>query len=255
MTEVLDLHAAEAPAWFISQERSVEAEGSVGGARPAGRDRDPAMDGRPPQEQAGRVHLLLGCSIARGAGLRVSEEDMLINRARSGETWRRLEEHVGRDLQRWRGASAAFGLQLGRVIIWLTGNEAYDRHTGHNRLHGEDCGPLEGTIRRVLDTVRRMAAPVVLGPLPRFVNDRLLPWEHTAAYKLDRKVREAAEEGGDEFRSLGKSLTKKQRRRHVVLEDCREWFATDGIHLSPAGYRKVAQAGLFPKWLLVRDSE
>ena len=95
--------------------------------------------------------------------------------------------------------------------------------------------------------MRAVSAPVLLGALPRFYVDRLWAWEDTAAYLLDRKVCEAAHVG--EFVSLGKSLTKKLCRKHVLVDDCERWFLQDGIHLSPSGYAKVSQVEKFPQWL------
>ena len=62
-----------------------------------------------------------------------------------------------------------------------------------------------------------VSEPVVLGPLNRFCVDLLLPWEHTASYKLDRKEKEAAEEKEASFISLGKTLTKRLCSHVVVV--------------------------------------
>ena len=198
------------------------------------------------------MHLLLGCSIARDAGLKAGE-DLILNRALGGNTWKRAADTIQHDLEIWETAAAAFGLERGRVVFWFSGNEAYDRRTGCNRLNEEPRGPLESTIAYVVNTaVQNQGRPLILGPLPRFGIDRMLPWEHTAAYKLDRKVKEVANEA--EFVSLGKALTKKLRRRHVIVEECRDWFRTDGVHLSREGYHKVAQVALFPGWLAVNSN-
>ena len=62
----------------------------------------------------------------------------------------------------------------------------------------------------------------------------MLPWEHTAAYRLDRKVKESAAKG--EFVSLGKSFTTKMNKRHVVLDKVQAWFRRDGVHLTREDY-------------------
>ena len=70
---------------------------------------------RPPpvrDESTGTIHLLLGCSIALGARLTVAVDDMLLNRARGGSTWRRLADGLERDLWHWRRAAAAFGMRV-----------------------------------------------------------------------------------------------------------------------------------------------
>ena len=141
-------------------------------------------------------------------------------------------------------------MSRGQVIIWLSGNEAYDRHTGRNLLAGVPWGDMEAVIASVLARVRQVATPVVLGPLPRIYADRLTLWEDTPAYMLDRKVRATARCG--EFISLGKSLTKKMRGRHTVVDDCAQWFSADGVHLSRAGYTKLSLSTQFPPWVVMK---
>ena len=210
--------------------------------------------GRHGKAPPGRVHLLMGCSVARDAGIGVEEGDLVFNNARGGNTWAKVARDLAGDLRLWREAAEAFQMDLGQIIIWLSGNEAYDRDTGENLMNEAPRGLHEAVIRGVLAEVRAVAQPVVLGPLARIWVDLLLPWEHTAAYKLDRKVKESAEAEGATFISLGKTLTRKLRGRHVVVEECRPWYERDGIHLSRAGYRKVAGAELFPSWLTVNSN-
>ena len=224
--------------------------------------RDPNPDGLgvkvpkgdPGKAPPGRIHLLLGCSIARDAGIGVEDGDLVLNRAIGGNTWAKVSSSLDEDLRLWREAADVFGMELGRVVIWLSGNEAYDRLTGLNLMNDAPRGQLEAIIRGVLSSLGAVSEPVVLGPLARFWVDRLLPWEHTASYKLDRKEKEAAEEEEASFISLGKTLTKKLRGRHVVVEECRQWYQSDGVHLTREGYRKVAGAELFPSWLTVNNN-
>lgn len=224
--------------------------------------RDPNPDGLgvkvpkgdPEKAPPGRIHLLLGCSIARDAGIGVEDGDLVLNRAIGGNTWAKVSSSLDEDLRLWREAADVFGMERGRVVIWLSGNEAYDRLTGLNLMNDAPRGQLEAIIRGVLAAVGAVSEPVVLGPLARFWVDRLLPWEHTASYKLDRKEKEAAEEEEASFISLGKTLTKKLRGRHVVVEECRQWYQSDGVHLTREGYRKVAGAELFPSWLTVNNN-
>ena len=228
----------------------------VGSASSSSGDLNPGEAGRIPLRMLhppGQMHLLLGCSIARDAGLEArDQDDMVLNLAVGGNTWAKVAGHLDGDLRTWREAAASFGRELGKVILWLSGNEAYDRETGANLLIDAPRGPLEAIIQGVLHAVRAVASPVVLGPLPRFWVDRMLPWEHTAAYALDRKEKEAAT--AEEFCSLGKSFTTKMKKRHVILDKARAWFRRDGIHLTREGYLKVAATGVFPAWLRVDDS-
>ena len=237
MADVLEVVDADASAWLAQQ----DAGRSLGSG-----DYLPTPAAQPAPPLPGVMHLLLGCSVARDARLRVAAPDLILNRARGGNTWQRVAARLEDDLGAWRRAAASLGMTRGRVIIWLSGNEAYDRQTGANRLAGVPRGDLEDAIRAVLTAVRAVSTPVLLGALPRFFMDRLLPWEHTAAYLPDRKVCEVAD--ADEFISMGKSLTKKLGKRHVVVDDCARWFGDDGLHLSPAGYAKVSLVKKLPQW-------
>ena len=236
-SDVLDVVDAEASAWLAQQ----QASGSGDQPQPTPVD----QSARPPPA----MHLLLGCSVARDARLRVEAPGIILNLARRGNTWQKVAAHLDEDLDAWRRAAASIRMRCGWVVIWLSGNEAYDRHTGANLLADVSGRELEDTIRGVATRVREVSKLVLLGPLPRFYVDRLWIWEATAAYLLDRKVCEAALPG--EFVSLGKSLTKKLGGKHTLVDDCEGWFQPDRIHLSGAGYRKVSQVRKFPQWLRV----
>ena len=45
---------------------------------------------------------------------------------------------------------------------------------------------------------------------------------------------------------LGSALTHKMGRSRHGLVGCERWFESDGIHLSPEGYAKPADAAAFP---------
>ena len=202
------------------------------------------------------MHMLVGCSIARDSRMEVAGDDLLINMAKGAETWPKLKRKLPRLIGEWRRAARAFGVPLGSVIFWLSGNDAYEKDTGRNvflTMPTREVEELEHTIVETIGMARATAASVVvLGPLPRIASDDTLPWEQTAAYKLDRKAKEAAE--ADEFVSLGKALTTKmgRRSRHLINEECWPWFTEDGIHLSSKGYRKVAAVNKFPSWVVLR---
>ena len=252
--DVLELDDPDAGAWLAERHietRAPKRPASPGGSEPAGR-RVPRRDRSP----CGRMHMLLGCSIARDSQMNVVGDDLIFNKARGGETWSKLSRALPGLIAEWRRAASAFGVPLGSTIFWLSGNDAYERGTGQNAfttMPAEEVEALERTIRTVIEVARATSlSVVVLGPLPRIVYDNTLPWEHTASYKLDRKVKEATT--GDEFISLGKALTKKMGRksRHLIIEDCRPWFAKDGIHLSPRGYEKIAAVDKLPAWVVLR---
>ena len=253
--DVLELSDPEAGAWLAragsGRVRKPKRPASPDGSHPAGK-RVPHRDGAPP----GQMHMLVGCSIARDSRMEVAGDDLIINMAKGGETWPALKRKLPRLIEEWRRAASAFGLPLGSVIFWLSGNDAYEKDTGRNvflTMPTEDVEELEHTVVETIGMARATAASVVvLGPLPRIAYDETLPWEQTASYKLDRKVKEAAE--ADEFVSLGKAFTMKmgRRSRHLITNECWQWFNGDGIHLSSRGYRKVAAVNKFPSWVVLR---
>ena len=255
LMDVLELSDPEAGAWLAragsGRAREPKRPASPGGSQPPGK-RVPRRDGSPP----GRMHMLVGCSIARDSRMEVAGDDLIVNMTKRGETWPALKQKFPRLIDEWRRAARAFGVPLGSIVFWLSGNDAYEKGTGQNvflTMPTEDVEELEHTIVETIGMARATAASVVvLGPLPRIAYDETLPWEQTASYKLDRKVKEAAE--ADEFVSLGKALTMKMGRksRHLITNDCRQWFAGDGIHLNPRGYRKVAAVERFPSWVVLR---
>ena len=247
MADALEVEDVEAAGWFRWQAEEIESVSTSSG------DPDPGEEGQIPLRRhyrLGQLHLLLGCSITCDAKLACqNSDDIILNLAMGGNTWAKVTLHLSEDLRSWEEAAEAFGCNCGRVIIWLSENEAYNRNRGVNLLLDAPRGPLEATIRGVLEDVRVVATPVVLGPLPRFWNDRLAPWEQSASYLLDRKVHEAARD--DEFFPLGRSFTVKMAGRHVIGDRVQDYFCRDGIHLTRAGYLRVATR--FPAWLRVES--
>lgn len=250
MDEVLELQDEAAEGWFETQMAAPSRK------RLAGRDFDPvAKRVCMPQDSENKMHLLLGCSIARASRLSSKGDDMLLNRARGGETWQRLSRTLPDHLASWRTAADAVGLSLGTVIFWLSGNDGYERGTGRNvflDMRSEEERSLKNTISEVIDRAGTVTSSVVvLGTLPRLAHDLMLPWEHTAAYKLDRTTKDV--KGPSTYITLGKTLTRKKgnKSRHLIVEECSAWFAQDGIHLSPEGYQKVSRGQNFSHWLVV----
>lgn len=253
--DVLELDDPEAGDWLAEYhplERPAKRPASpeAGGAG-SSRKRAPLRAPAP----SGRVHLLVGCSIARYSLMDIIGADIIYSKAKGGETWSRLRFTFQDYVDEWRRFAVLFGLSLGSIVIWLSGNDGYERGTGRNlflTMTASRVAVLERCIAETIALARASSASVtVIGPLPRIAYDITLPWEQTAAYKVDRKVKEAV--GEDDFVSVGKALTKKlgRRSRHLVTEECGDWFRDDRIHLSPEGYRKVADVEKFPKWLVL----
>ena len=78
-----------------------------------------------------RLQLLLGDSVARDSGLKPADiSDEILFRARGGATCISNIRHLQEDLAVWRAAASAFGMSLGQVIVWPSGNDVYRRFSG-----------------------------------------------------------------------------------------------------------------------------
>lgn len=236
----LDLEAGNAAAWFAGQE--LPGEPVVG--RPAGRRRRP------------RMHLVVGDSIARRAGLGSRfPGDRMLSRARSSETWGSLLDQISYDLRAWQIAAEAEGLTPGAIIIWLTGNDVYGPISHLRSFDDEKLLEIGRLARRVIGSCGEAAREViVLGPLPRTAGE-LGPaiWQETASYKLERTL--IHQPGNFKFVTLGQALTRKVGRNLHALAGVDHWFKDDGIHLSRAGYGKLAEAGSLPIWLTLSAAD
>ena len=97
----------------------------------------------------------------------------------------------------------------------------------------------------------RADAVVVLGPMPRLAGEVVtFTWDSTTAFDLERALLEL--EVGCRLVMLGRALTRKMRRSRHGLVGCQQWFDPDGVHLSPEGYAKLADAAALPIWLTFR---
>ncbi|KAF0292000.1 Fibulin-2 [Amphibalanus amphitrite] len=108
-------------------------------------------------------------------------------------------------------------------------------------------------------------APVILvGPTPRPSRDGLTAecgaakWETTAAFDLERKmVRWTRELNGNvSVTCVGRCLTERRRRGReseylLTAAAAANYFQSDGIHLTAAGYRKIAAR--LPPWMAPRQ--
>ena len=214
--------------------------------------------GRPPHggtahrtPAAGRLHLVVGDSIARRARFAPSSsEDRILDRAKGGATWETLLERLGRDIAVWQTAATAQGLATGNIIVWMTGNDVYSRATRLAHFDLQSLQQIGCTARRVVSQLAVHAEVIIFGPLPRLAGEvQGATWEQTAAYHLERTL---IKEGLCELGSivpLGRALTRKMGRKRHGLKGCEDWFRPDGVHLSAKGYAKLAGASSFPEWL------
>ena len=209
--------------------------------------------------EPGRLHLLLGDSIARDSGMRTTNiADDLFNLARSSETWSRTRRHLPGNLDAWRTAASAFGMELGAVVVWLTGNDVYGRRRGlPGRKDDATLNKIKEEARLVVRDIKRVTEEVViLGPLPRLANDLYgATYGSTAAFHMERALLKTDyREGGVEVVPMGRALCKKiSHQRAGICPGCAVWFRRDRVHLSRAGYDKVGAR--LPDWLEVGDSE
>lgn len=160
---ILDITDTEAECWLSGQLRSTDTELEDG--LPRG-----DSDARAGSARPGRLHLLLGDSIARDSGLKAADAaDEVLHRALGGATWASTLRRLPEDLAAWRSAAATFGMDLGQAIVWLSGNDVYSRLTG---LSNKDRSHLENVMslaQRVVRELQKNTPDVtILGPLPRF---------------------------------------------------------------------------------------
>ena len=139
----------------------------------------------------------------------------------------------------------------------MTANDAYSRLTG---LGSVDDQVLDQSALLLVKLMKRVTARcpgcavVILVPLARPDGElRGVAWEKTAAFHLERRTMKASRNQAGitsvKYVILGRCLTKKQNGRHAITEGCSEWYQPDGVHLSDAGYRKLADAIHLPVWI------
>ena len=253
----LEITDAEAGAWLSGQLEFPKAGTS---------ERDRAarrrFDGRPRSRsplranRSGHLHLLLGDSIARRSGLKSADAaDGVFCRATGGATWQIVVQRLSTDLQKWRSAASASGMALGSVAIWLSSNDVYSRFSGLPTTDRSQLSEVVGTVREAINLIKEVTDShiYILGPLPRPSGELMgATWESTAAYHLERSLLREALSNGVTLIKLGRALTRKiSHKRAGLCEGCLPWFQDDRVHLSRAGYRKLAP--LLPKWLRVPD--
>ena len=244
----LDLSAEEAADWFAGQ----------AAAKPGEWFNSHSVPRRPrhrPQRRPRQLHLLLGDSVARDAWLASRfRGDAVFNRARGGETWHTLADRIDVDIAAWWTAAEKRGLPVGTVIIWLTGNDVYNRYSLMASFTEDTLDAIGRTAREVVRRLRQHADRVLLlGPLPRLAGEiEGCTWEGTAAYHLERTLLKADLGDGVTLAELGRALTRKMGRKRRGLKGTRDWYKPDRVHLSQDGYVKVEEATHFPVWLTLR---
>ena len=126
------------------------------------------QEGDPPGPvRRGSLHLLLGDSIARRAGVAARSGDQVLNRAWRGATWTELHDRVGREIAAWQTAAAASDLALGRIVIWLTGNDVHNKESYLASSDREKVLRIGLIAREVVLEVMLHGDVCILGPLPR----------------------------------------------------------------------------------------
>ena len=196
------------------------------------------------------VHLLLGDSIPyrMGERLDVSPPDILLNFSSPGNTWARLATDQARQVAEWQEAARAFGCTLRTCIVWMSGNDVYPRTPG-DLSHVVRLGDFKENVDEVLSFIWAAARNIlVLGPLPRYRHDAGKCWVNCPAFAAQQAAKRVCDQYlGVEFLPLGRTFTKNYKRWHLVGEDSRQFFTSDGVHLSAAGEEAVLQR--VPQWL------
>ena len=205
-----------------------------------------------------RLHLLLGDSIAIKAAVASGfDDDGMLCRAQSGDTWQRLLGHLESDIAVWQMEAAASGLLPGSVLVWMSGNDVYSRLTGLAQINREHLDRVGLAARTVASRLRGLADRVyLLGPLPRVAGElRGTTWEATAAYHLERTLLWLNLGDSVQLVPLGRQLTRKMGRRRHDIHGTEAWYTEDGVHLSKEGYAKLADAISLPVWLTFRAAK
>ena len=203
------------------------------------------------------LHLLLGDSVARDAGVRSRlNKDAFLQRAYGGATWKSLSRNVPEIIREWSQEAASQGRRLGSAVLWLTGNDVYSRHSGMASFPENRLAETAGYAVEVCRALARSADRIfVLGPLPRLSGEVTgTRWEQTAAFHLERRLHHQMP-AEVYFIRWGRQLLKKSLERYSCIPDCQVWFQADGTHLTAAGYGKLADAAELPIWLKLAAAE
>ena len=230
----LEVETGEAASWFAENDPAAS--------------RGPRLQNL--RQRRPRLHLVVGDSIARRANIGSRfKGDRIFCRANGGETWASLSKIMEHTLTAWQTAAAPEGLLPGNIIIWLTGNDVYSRRSLMSNFDAASLEEVGRTARSVIACFQQQADEVlVLGPLARLAGEATgITWEFTAAYHLERTIHKL--ECKCKFIPLGRALTRKVSKNRHGLKGCEDWYRPDGVHLPPAGYAKLADAGTFPIWL------
>ena len=218
--------------------------------------------------------LIIGDSFVRRAAFRPQVGDWEIATwvpsSSVGKTWRGCLDSgaLMRVAGAWAGETRRRGREPAAVAIWLGGNDVYPLRA----LPGPLSGALWAAVRDAVATIGEEVAPVtMIGPTPRPSRDapRLrhaveggavaeAKWESTAAFQyLDRPVHRWLG-GEDRLRvrhlSVGKWVLERRRESrkvsaYMLSRAALANFDDDGVHLSPAGYEKLAGRTGWLNWL------
>ncbi|KAF0300648.1 YLP motif-containing protein 1 [Amphibalanus amphitrite] len=195
------------------------------------------------------LHLLIGDSVARDAGIRSRlNRHQFLSLARGGATWSSTADELHAILDRWTSEAERQGRRLGEAVVWLTGDDVYSRSATLAVFDKtlEETGRLAKAVCRRLQSLARVT---VLGPLPRLSEETSgNGWETTAAYHQERRLKHSLPPGVH-LVLLGRQLMRRSARRYRFAPECASYFRSDGVHLSAEGYGRVADALELPIWL------
>ena len=143
------------------------------------------------------------------------------------------------------------------VALWLGGNDVYPRDGPRRTMSHE----LWSAVTAQVAEVAAVAPVTLVGPTPRPARDGLvaeergvIQWEDTAAFDLERKMVRWTRKrnGGVSVACVGRCLTERYRRGYQITSAAAaEFFQSDGIHLTAAGYRQIASR--LPPWMTPRQ--
>ena len=207
--------------------------------------------------------LIIGDSLVRHAGFAADADNwrvaVWVPPANIGKHWAGcLSSGALMDVVRtWASTTEVYPAA---VALWLGGNDVYPRNGPPRTMSHE----LWSSVTAQVAEVAALAPVTLVGPIPRPARDGLvaergmIKWEETAAFDLERKmVRWSREQNRSvSVACVGRCLTERHRRGResnylITSAVAAEFYQSDGIHLTAAGYRKVAAR--LPPWMTPRQ--
>ena len=168
------------------------------------------------EAQLPQLHLLLGDSVARDSmmGSRIRDDEFL-SRTKGGDSWCSLHRDLQDHIHAWDRETSAAGRRRGAAVVWMSGNDIYNKFSGLSSYSEDKLMSLADLARDTTESLLGITEKViVLGPLPRLSGEVSgARWERTSAFHLERRLLHQLPQEVC-FVPLGRQLTKMWAGRH-----------------------------------------